>query len=114
MGLCRSEDDFILEKLRWIVTLSNGEKIYQDDDRPGEAEPKAWLRLREYVHQNSLSITKFEIQFCSHIEEAASANADGYFFVQAIDAVAFSGEAGSVRTYYLVGTFNKETGEAHI
>ena len=32
-------DDFINERFesqpRWVVTLSDGRKVYQDDDRPG-------------------------------------------------------------------------------
>ena len=37
-------DDFILgkDKTFWYVKLSNGEIVYQDDERPGLKEPKAW------------------------------------------------------------------------
>src|ERR1044072_5951102 len=92
MGLCKNPyDEFIAEKLRWFVKLSNGEIIYQDDDRPGESEPKTWIRLKKYVEENDLSIISFHIQFISHIEEVAPPGAAGYYFVQAVDAFAFSG-----------------------
>lgn len=103
MGFCRQEDDYIAEKIRWVITLSNGETIYQDDDRPGEKEPKTWLRLKEYVNKKNLDITSFKIQFCSHIEEAAPPYADGYYFTQKVDAVAFGGMFNRTYNYYIVG-----------
>ncbi len=103
MGLCKSEDDFITEKLRWVITLSNGETIYQDDDRPGEEQAKAWIRLRDYVKLNKVDIVDFKIQFCSHIEQAANPNAEGYYFARKVGAFAFSGEAENTMYYYVVG-----------
>ena len=103
MGLCTFRDEFLQEKLVWFVKLSNGETIYQDDDRPGEAEPKTWIRLKEYINKNSLSITEFYINFCSHTEEAADPEAPGYYFSQAIDAVTAAGIPDYCRRYYLIG-----------
>jgi hypothetical protein len=109
MGLCKNpHDEFISEKLRWIVTLSNGEKIYQDDDRPGEDEPKTWIRLKEYIKENNLSITNFDLQFITHVEEAAPPNKLGYYFVQAVDAVAFSGRVDGTRKYYIIGYLDQD------
>lgn len=101
MAVCNKEDDFILEKVRWVVTLSNGERIYQDDNRPGEVEPKAWMRLRAYLKENNLSIVKFELQFCDHIEEAAPPNCDGYYFVQRVEAMAFTESNSTIRSYVI-------------
>lgn len=100
MGLCFAEDDFILEKLRWFVSLSNGQTVYQDDNRPGEDPPQAWLRLAEYCLKNNLHIINFYIQFCSHIEEAAPANALAYYYIQGVEA--FASVKRTFR-YYVVG-----------
>src|SRR5688572_3270325 len=107
MGLCKAEDDYIREKLRWIVTLSNGENIYQDDDRPGEDEPKTWLRLKQYLIDNSLKIVGFKIQFCSHIEQAAPENATGYYFAKKIGAYGFGGQ-NIMNNYYVVGYLDND------
>ena len=103
MSVCKQVDDFITEKLHWVVTLSNGETIYQDDGRPDEIEPSAWIRLKKYVQENELSIESIHLVFCDHIEEVVPRNADGYYFVQKVMAFAFSGENQNTFHYYLFG-----------
>jgi hypothetical protein len=100
--LCTIEDDFVREKCKWIVTLSDGTRIYQDDDRPGQNERCTWIRLKSYLADSDLSIVRFQIQFFDHIEEVAPPNAQAYYFVQAVDAIACTGERTTYH-YYIVG-----------
>jgi hypothetical protein len=70
MGVCFENDAFVNagENTIWIAELSDGSVVYQDDYRPCEAEPSAWLRLCEYCRQNNLGVRKFYLQFRSHVE----------------------------------------------
>lgn len=82
------QDQYIIDryedKVRWIVTLSDGRKVYQDDDRPGLSEPVAWKRLRTFLQENeNLSIVGMTIGFRDHIINIGD-NADGYYFCNAI------------------------------
>ena len=105
MGVCLQEDEFIKGKVRWIAELDNGDKVYQDDDREGEKEAKAWIRLGYYIKENNRKITAVYLQFWDHIEKVAE-ESDGYYFIRC--AGAFNGDS---RTYehYIIGTYNKET-----
>ena len=62
----------------WIATLSNGETIYQDDDRP-----------KQYCEENSFHITNLKVRNRTHIEEVGSGH-DGYFFCKGAGALMFS------------------------
>ncbi len=108
MAVCKTNDDFTKEILKWVIELSNGETIYQDDDRPGEIERCAWYRLRDYVKENNLSIVSFKIQFFTHIEDCTVPNALGYYFTQAVSAIAFSGPNSYTWRYYLVGSLMED------
>lgn len=55
----RKVDEFV-PKSKWIVSLSNGETIFEDC-RP--SLPPAWKRLGEYLKENKLAITKMRVQF---------------------------------------------------
>lgn len=44
---------------KWIASLSNGETIFEDNI-PGEIS--SWNRLRDYVKENNLSITRLRLQ----------------------------------------------------
>ena len=57
--LSRRVDKFV-PKNRWIVSLSNGETIFEDVRKD---IPPTWERLGRYVKQNNLAITKMRIQF---------------------------------------------------
>lgn len=73
-------DDFILDKDEpyWIVELNNGDKIYQDDNRPGFSL-SAWDRLYDYCKNNNLYIKNIWIKFRSNIVSMPS-DKDGYWF----------------------------------
>lgn len=84
MGICTKEDGYILDLFefhpRWVVELSNREKVYQDDDRPGEEPKSAWIRLKQYVKDNSLTINWMKLQFRSNIKMVNDGPVDGFFF----------------------------------
>lgn len=71
--LSRRVDEFV-PKDRWVVSLSNGETIY-DDRRPGISP--AWQRLAEYVEANDLSITSMRLQIRG-VEIKLPSGMDGY------------------------------------
>jgi len=75
----------------WIAELSNGETIYQDDDRPGVDPPSAWKRLKTYCSANNIHITKMSVKNRSHIENVGSGD-DGYFFCKSAGAFMFGDE----------------------
>jgi len=63
----------------WIVTLSDGETVYQDDDRPGVEPHSAWERLGTHCKENNLYITGMKIKNRSHVEVVGEGG-DGYYF----------------------------------
>lgn len=73
-------DSFIIDKDKtfWSALLSNGKWVYQDDDRPGETEPRAWVRVKQYCEENDLYVTQMRIRFRSH-EEIMPSSTEGYF-----------------------------------
>ncbi len=72
--LSRSADEFV-PKTRWIVSLSNGETIFEDNRNHQQA---AWQRLASYVEANDLSITSMRAQFSSGLEIKLPPGQDGY------------------------------------
>ena len=50
MSVCKQMDDWLSDRAElqaiWIADLTNGETIFQDDNRPGEEEWMAWRRHR--------------------------------------------------------------------
>jgi hypothetical protein len=97
-------DEYTFERVRWVVDLSNGERIYQDENRPG-VNPKAWLRLREYVCENHLAITNLFLQFRSNIVTPLPKNAKGYYFVNAILAALGDGDQRLIH-YFNIGYYD--------
>lgn len=85
--LTREEDDFTFEKPRWLAYLSNGEKIIQDDNRPGVEPASAWLRLRDYCRQTGAHVVELKLQFRSHHEAPLPTHAEGYYFCNRVSAV---------------------------
>lgn len=103
--VCTQPDDFVLSfsdfgKAMWVAELSNGEHVFQDDDRPGTDPGSAWLRLKEYVESNKLSILGMRLEFRSNVIYMPT-NVEGYFFRKALLAAFFSTK--SIH-YYVVGT----------
>lgn len=87
MGVCTKEDGYIYELFefnpRWVVKLSNGETVFQDDNRPGEEEHSAWIRLAKYMQENRLDIEHMKLQFRSNVKVVNDGPVDGFFFSQA-------------------------------
>jgi hypothetical protein len=107
-NLCVHEDEFIRNKYegetRWIVVLSNGLSVYQDDDRPDIHPPSAWERLHNYCKETGNYPVNMRIQFRSHTESLPE-NAEGYYFVKSV-----LGEFGSNRTWHFFVTGVLENG----
>lgn len=105
MPVCKTVDDFIRDKLRWVVELSNGETVYEDDDRPGEDPPSAWVRLRAYCHDNRLHVVGMRLQFRTHIVGVGPDEGipDGFYFVKS--AYGIMGVDGRQENYgaYIAG-----------
>lgn len=79
-SVCFSVDDFLFEAdlPMFMAELSDGTTVYQDDNRPG-LEPNAWHRLRSYLYEKKLNITRLLVKFRSHVEVIGSSEY-GYFF----------------------------------
>jgi hypothetical protein len=71
--LARNVDQHV-KPIRWIASLSNGETIFEDQK---SGEISAWERLRSYVIDNKLAITRLRIQL-NHLEVTLPAKAEGY------------------------------------
>jgi hypothetical protein len=50
----------------WTINLTNGEHIYQDDDRPGLEIASAWKRAKIYIYENSLEIDNVTFRFAGY------------------------------------------------
>lgn len=84
-------------KSRWEVTLSDGTKVYQDDERQGRP---SWLNLKEYLTLHpTLAIAKMFMGFRDNVIILPD-NAEGYFFTYGL--LASWGEWEKHR--FLVGT----------
>jgi hypothetical protein len=73
-------DDFNREKPIWGAELSNGEIVYQDDERPGYEPAIAWRRLRGYCLTGNIYLKNLWLQYFSHKISALPSNVPGYFF----------------------------------
>jgi hypothetical protein len=82
ISLTREDDEFVRDRLRWVVTLNNGETIYEDDGREGVEPASAWVRLKEYCQAGGFWIIEMWLQFRSNRVEVKPADAEGYFFVK--------------------------------
>jgi hypothetical protein len=84
MGVCKQfsfDDDIIAEKPIWVVELENGETIYQDDGRPGEAEHCSWKRLNSYLKEQKTNIKKLYLKWRNTVEYPdIPESARAYFF----------------------------------
>lgn len=79
--ICTKLDDFIIDKddAYWHAELSDGTRVYQDDNRPEYEEKIAWYRLKKYCEINNLYPIKMWITFRSHTEFCGESQ-DGFFF----------------------------------
>lgn len=101
MEVCTIDDDYVRDRVRWVVELSNGQTVYEDDNRPGIAESSAWKRLKAYCKDQGVYIVHMWLQFRSNRISVEPSHAKGYFFVKSVFGV-----WGDVNTYhaYIAGT----------
>ena len=86
----------------WIVELSNGETVYQDDDRPGIEPASAWKRLNTYCDAHDVHVVKMNVKNRSHMENVGEGD-DGYFFCKCAGAFLFGDET---EHSFVVGKLN--------
>lgn len=95
MTVCKTLDKYVNQygdnNPIWIAMLSNGETIYQDDDRPNVEPQSAWLRLKSYCEDNDVHIVKMQIKNRSHMLEVGS-ECDGFFFCKVAGSYMFGNE----------------------
>ena len=72
--LSRKVDEFV-PKTRWIVSLSNGETIFEDHRK--NVEP-CWARLKDYVIQQDVSITGMRVEFNTGLHIKIPSGQEGY------------------------------------
>lgn len=103
MELCFDRDNFIGEnKTIWVVDLSDGSRVFQDDNRPGLKVPNAWIRLGKHIKSfnGGLKIINFRLWFRSHKILAAPSSAPGYYFANGIEK---QFDSSMDRGYYVTG-----------
>jgi hypothetical protein len=103
VSVCKIEDNFLEDKPIWFVDLSNDERIWMDDDRPGVHPRSAWRRLAAYLKETETSIVRMYIKFRSHLECPLPENASGYFFSHKV--LAGWGENVTIASF-LIGFFD--------
>ena len=69
----------------WIVELSNGQTVFQDDSRPDVYPESAWIRLKQYCKNENVYIDSMRLQFRSNEIDIGS-GADGYYFCKGVSA----------------------------
>ncbi len=82
---------FLEDKTVWVAVLSDNTTVYADDYYD-ELEPvSAWLRLKDYLAKNKLSIIKFGLRFRDNYKWLPE-NCDGYYFANGAVAMLFSNQ----------------------
>jgi len=81
--ICTKRDNYVANYQEgnpsWIVKLSSGLAIFQDDLRPGVTPLSAWERLYNHCKDTGDYITSMKIKFRSNGHQLPE-NADGYYF----------------------------------
>lgn len=89
----------------WTIELTNGQTIYQDDDRPG-LEKSAWLRARKYIYDNKLEISKVKFRFAGYEHIVYDTEKDltycGFYFAKGLSAL-LSAENSREWKFYVAG-----------
>jgi hypothetical protein len=103
--VCKEDDPFVRDSMRWVVRLSNDEVVYEDDGRPGVEPASAWIRLGQYCREANLRVVQMWLQFRSSRIEVTPADAPGYYLAKSVFAV-----WGDGRSYesYVVGTLRED------
>lgn len=100
--ICKNYDkEYFEDKTCWVVELSNGESIYQNDGFDESIEFSAWIRLKEYLCKNNLKIDKMYVRFRSNIFYPLEDYCDGYFFSMGIIGMMSSTENVN---FYILGS----------
>ena len=109
MSVCTEVDMYVGKfsdsNAMWIVELSNGEKVFQDDGRPGLKEHSAWIRLKYYCTENNLYIKSMKLKFRSH-EIDIGKDDEGHYFCKGVSGLMFDDDT---RHLYMAGAL-KENG----
>ena len=106
MGLCEKRDQFIMEKVIWVVDLSDGRTIFQDDGRAGEDPHSAWSRLQEEVERTDVKITGMRLRYWDNIVFLPK-NADGYYFSK---SATFDNVTGAQGSFFMAGILTDDDG----
>jgi len=80
--ICTEQDSFLDEKTIWIARLSDGNTVFQDDDREGDFHPSAWIRLKDYCDSKGVYIDSLSIRFRDHKVDVPKAEA--YHFIKSV------------------------------
>jgi len=68
----------------WTINLTNGEQIYQDDDRPGQEIASAWKRSKIHIYDNDLEIDNVTFRFAGYqhtvYDRLKDASYTGFYF----------------------------------
>lgn len=83
----------------WIITLSDGRHVFQDDERPGIKPHSAWERLGTFIKNTDLHIDKMVLKYRS-VKRNVGEDSEGFFFVRS--ALGMTGSEETLQ-YYLVG-----------
>ena len=103
--ICKKYDkEYFEDKTCWAVELSNGETVYQNDGFDQDIEFSAWIRLKDYLHENNLKIEKMYVRFRSNIFYPLEDYCEGYFFSMGIIGMMSSTENIN---FYILGSIKK-------
>lgn len=106
MQVCTALDKWMedtwVHSTRWIVELSNGETVWQDDGRPG-MEESAWVRLKNYCEANDLKIKNLKLKFRNNMPDVVYEGGD--FFFSKLLRASFISSKGTAKNdhFYLIG-----------
>lgn len=103
--LCTQEDEYAKEKKirepRWVVTLTDGTEVFQDDDRPGENPGQAWQRLKLWMGtQGWFKIKSLKLEWRGTTITSLPENAAGYFFRKSVLSEV---GGGASQGFYILG-----------
>ena len=82
----------------WEAVLSDGAVVCQDDGRPGENPPSAWVRLGAYLKDSGLKIVEYGLRHGA-LYFPLPKNKKGYFFAKGMGCLMSS--SGSIHSYLL-------------
>jgi len=75
----------------WVIELSDGRTIYQDDDRPELEEKSAWIRAKQYLDSNTgVRIERMKFRFSGYehvVYDSELDNCIGLYFSKGASAI---------------------------